>query len=255
MVSSTSPHLAEPVIAGTLVGRQPAAGAKVEHVFRVVKCQFGYRKVRYRGIATTGPRCSRCWRSHCISPATCVRLTTSAHPLPPAAVAGGFDKKNVRLRRKRSHRRVDQSFLSLVPHAGISMSASDPYGRQLGDDRLSTSSSFGRAIRSLSRSHVAPLGLRQRSSGTVFSETAAAATVCSSFREATVGIKQPMCSRLGSANLGSPSPARVRHCRLHTPATAVTDSAKLDKHRRASFGSLRPSKNLSPPPSGADSTR
>jgi IS5 family transposase len=22
--------------------------AKVEHVFRVVKCQFGYRKVRYR---------------------------------------------------------------------------------------------------------------------------------------------------------------------------------------------------------------
>jgi hypothetical protein len=25
--------------------------AKVEHVFRVMKCQFGYRKVRYRGIA------------------------------------------------------------------------------------------------------------------------------------------------------------------------------------------------------------
>ncbi|MCP4934935.1 MAG: transposase, partial [bacterium] len=24
--------------------------AKVEHVFRVVKCQFGYRKTRYRGI-------------------------------------------------------------------------------------------------------------------------------------------------------------------------------------------------------------
>ena len=24
--------------------------AKVEHVFRVLKCQFGYRKVRYRGI-------------------------------------------------------------------------------------------------------------------------------------------------------------------------------------------------------------
>lgn len=23
--------------------------AKVEHVFRVLKCQFGYRKVRYRG--------------------------------------------------------------------------------------------------------------------------------------------------------------------------------------------------------------
>jgi IS5 family transposase len=25
--------------------------AKVEHVFRVLKCQFGYRKVRYKGIA------------------------------------------------------------------------------------------------------------------------------------------------------------------------------------------------------------
>ena len=24
------------------------------HVFRVVKCQFGYRKVRYRGIAKNG---------------------------------------------------------------------------------------------------------------------------------------------------------------------------------------------------------
>jgi hypothetical protein len=28
--------------------------AQVEHVFRVVKCQFGYRKVRYRGIAKNG---------------------------------------------------------------------------------------------------------------------------------------------------------------------------------------------------------
>ena len=25
--------------------------AKVEHVFQVLKCQFGYRKIRYRGIA------------------------------------------------------------------------------------------------------------------------------------------------------------------------------------------------------------
>ena len=25
--------------------------AKVEHVFRVVKCQFGYRRARYRGLA------------------------------------------------------------------------------------------------------------------------------------------------------------------------------------------------------------
>jgi hypothetical protein len=28
--------------------------AKVEHVFRVVKCQFGYRKVRYRGLTKNG---------------------------------------------------------------------------------------------------------------------------------------------------------------------------------------------------------
>jgi IS5 family transposase len=28
--------------------------AKVEHVFRVLKCQFGYHKVRYRGIAKNG---------------------------------------------------------------------------------------------------------------------------------------------------------------------------------------------------------
>ena len=28
--------------------------AKVEHVFRVIKCQFGYRRVRNRGIAKNG---------------------------------------------------------------------------------------------------------------------------------------------------------------------------------------------------------
>jgi hypothetical protein len=28
--------------------------SKVEHVFRVVKCQFGYRKLRYRGLAKNG---------------------------------------------------------------------------------------------------------------------------------------------------------------------------------------------------------
>ncbi len=32
--------------------------AKVEHVFRVMKCQFGYRKVRYRGIAKNGAQVS-----------------------------------------------------------------------------------------------------------------------------------------------------------------------------------------------------
>ena len=46
---------------GRLTARQRArnhrfgkVGAKVEHVFRVVKCQFGYRKVRYRDIAKNG---------------------------------------------------------------------------------------------------------------------------------------------------------------------------------------------------------
>jgi transposase, IS5 family len=35
-------------------GQTRTQAAKVEHVFRVVKCQFGYRKVRYRGIAKNG---------------------------------------------------------------------------------------------------------------------------------------------------------------------------------------------------------
>jgi len=34
--------------------RAGAIRAKVEHVFCVLKCQFGYRKVRYRGIAKNG---------------------------------------------------------------------------------------------------------------------------------------------------------------------------------------------------------
>ncbi len=37
--------------------------AKVEHVFRVMKCQFGYRKVRYRGLAKNAAQVSRCSRS------------------------------------------------------------------------------------------------------------------------------------------------------------------------------------------------
>jgi len=34
--------------------RYGAIRAKVEHVFRILKCQFGYRKVRYRGIIKNG---------------------------------------------------------------------------------------------------------------------------------------------------------------------------------------------------------
>ena len=34
--------------------RHGCVRAKVEHIFRVLKCQFGYRRVRYRGIAKNG---------------------------------------------------------------------------------------------------------------------------------------------------------------------------------------------------------
>ena len=73
---------------------------------------LGYRKVRFAASPRTGPRCSRCWRSHtCISPAGHLRPPDDTRPsAPPVAVAGGFDKENVRLSRERSHRRVDQSF-------------------------------------------------------------------------------------------------------------------------------------------------
>ena len=58
-------------------------------MFRVVKCQFGYRKVRYRGIAKNGAQVFRCWRSQtCISPAGHLRPPDDpGHPLPPAAVS------------------------------------------------------------------------------------------------------------------------------------------------------------------------
>ena len=32
----------------------PSRAYSIEDVFRVLKCQFGYRKVRYRGIAKNG---------------------------------------------------------------------------------------------------------------------------------------------------------------------------------------------------------
>jgi IS5 family transposase len=31
--------------------KHASARAKVEHVFRIIKCQFGYRKTRYKGLA------------------------------------------------------------------------------------------------------------------------------------------------------------------------------------------------------------
>ncbi len=30
--------------------RKSSVRCKVEHIFRIIKCQFGYRKVRYRGL-------------------------------------------------------------------------------------------------------------------------------------------------------------------------------------------------------------
>ena len=30
--------------------RKSSVRYKVEHIFRIIKCQFGYRKVRYRGL-------------------------------------------------------------------------------------------------------------------------------------------------------------------------------------------------------------
>jgi len=34
--------------------QQSKIRARVEHLFRILKCQFGYRKVRYRGLEKTG---------------------------------------------------------------------------------------------------------------------------------------------------------------------------------------------------------
>ena len=81
---------------GRLTARQRARNhrfgkvrAKVEHVFRVVKCQFGYRKVRYRGIAKNGAQVFAVGARKPVSRPqdTCVCLTTPGHPLSPAAVS------------------------------------------------------------------------------------------------------------------------------------------------------------------------
>jgi IS5 family transposase len=31
--------------------KQSEVRARVEHIFRIIKCQFGFRKTRYRGLA------------------------------------------------------------------------------------------------------------------------------------------------------------------------------------------------------------
>ena len=55
--------------------------AKVEHVFRVVKCQFGYRRVRHRGIAKNGAQVLFslfALANLCLARPTCVRLKKTA---------------------------------------------------------------------------------------------------------------------------------------------------------------------------------
>ena len=73
--------------------------------------------MRYRGIAKNGAQvfsllalANLYLARRTLAPV----LTTPGHPLPPAAVSGGFDKKKVRLSRKRSHRRVDQNSLTVL---------------------------------------------------------------------------------------------------------------------------------------------
>ena len=40
--------------------RKSSVRCKVEHVFRIIKCQFGYRKVAYRGLKKTRFACTQC---------------------------------------------------------------------------------------------------------------------------------------------------------------------------------------------------
>jgi IS5 family transposase len=42
----------EPVVQAEKAQPQAIVGAgRVEHIFRIIKCQFGFRKTRYRGLA------------------------------------------------------------------------------------------------------------------------------------------------------------------------------------------------------------
>ena len=71
--------------------------AKVEHVFRVMKCQFGYRKVRYRGIAKNGAQVFALLalaNLYLARRPTCVRMTPAGQPAPCATVeAGNFPEE------------------------------------------------------------------------------------------------------------------------------------------------------------------
>ena len=40
--------------------RKSSVRCKVEHAFRIIKCQFGYKKTAYRGLKKTRIGCTRC---------------------------------------------------------------------------------------------------------------------------------------------------------------------------------------------------
>ena len=71
--------------------RNGSVRAKVEHVFRVLKCQFGYRKVRYRGIAKNGAQVFAL-----LALANCSSFAADLRPLEGGA--GGEHLENERSR-------------------------------------------------------------------------------------------------------------------------------------------------------------
>src|SRR3979490_1456287 len=98
-------------------GLQRAAGPYRSASSAIARCAIA-------ASPRTGPRCSRCWRSQtCISPAGHLRPpddTRSSAPDRRYELAA-LTRKNVRLSRKRSHRRVDQSFLSIGQMSQLQM--------------------------------------------------------------------------------------------------------------------------------------
>jgi hypothetical protein len=76
-------------------------------VFRVVKCQLGYRKVRYRGIAKNG---AQVFSLLALASLYLARRTLASAWRKQAArrcELAALTRKNVRPSRKQSHRRVD----------------------------------------------------------------------------------------------------------------------------------------------------
>lgn len=92
--------------------------AKVEHVFRVMKCQFGYSKVRYRGIKERRPGLRAACACHLIprSQDSCVRMTEMRGESRPQSIKQPLnspltDQTSYNCR-PLSKKRVTRSFLS-----------------------------------------------------------------------------------------------------------------------------------------------